>query len=185
MEIRWLKPEEYADAFKLVQDRAGWMESPSSMLLGQFEKGELVGVVGVTRPYVIEPIVMKDGFNPKNLIISLDQRLDPNRYFFFVKDERFQKYIDRAFEENVEGWQGKLYSRVRNYGSTQGKQGSTDGIQESSEPSERSVRPATGGQGEDSSAGFGADGSGDFSRDFSTVSSGSEYSWSSTARGIK
>lgn len=125
MEIRWLKPEEYEAAFKLVSERAGWMEKPDSLLLGQFDGEELVGIIGVTRPVVIEPLVMKDGYSAKSLILALDQRLDPSPYFCFVKDARFQKYIDSQYEDNVEGWEGKLYVRRRNGITEEIKEGAT------------------------------------------------------------
>ena len=113
MDIRWLKPEEYENAYALIKERADWMEKPTGMLAGQFENGELVGIIGVDRPLVIEPLVMRNGHNAKALITWLDGKLDPNRYFCFIRDERFQKHVEAEYADNVEGWEGKLFVRRR------------------------------------------------------------------------
>lgn len=113
MEIRWLKKEEYQAAFDLIQERADWMEKPEGLLAGQFENGELVGVIGIQRPIVIEPLVMKNGNHAETLVAWMDGQLSPNRYFAFIRDEKYQKYIEAKYADNVESWEGKLFVRRR------------------------------------------------------------------------
>lgn len=113
MEIRLLKPEEYEKAHALIKERADWMEPPKSGLVGQFENGELVGIGGIQQVPVFEPLVMKNGHSPERLIAWIDGKLDPLRYFWFIRDERFQHLVDIQYADNLEGWVGKLYVRKR------------------------------------------------------------------------
>lgn len=115
MDIRILKPEEYATAEKMIQDRLPNVMKPKmEQTFGKFRDGGLKAVVGVQRLLFLDPAVAEDG-EISQLLTWLDGKLDPEDYYFFISDEtdRFEKLIERQYGDVVEGFRGKLYRRVR------------------------------------------------------------------------
>jgi hypothetical protein len=115
MDIRPLKLEDQDAALELLQKRApGLSVPPMGSLFGKFERGVLVGIVGVQRPAVVECLVTDGGGHAGDLIKWLDGALiNERQWYFFTANEGFQQHVERKYGDSIEGFTGKLYVRRR------------------------------------------------------------------------
>jgi hypothetical protein len=115
-DIRPLKPEDYNDALALLQRRASWMSvPPMSSLIGKFRDGQLVALIGFQRPPVVECLVSESGGeDARDLILWLDGALShEQKYYFFISNTEFQEFVEKRYNDVLESFEGKLYTRIR------------------------------------------------------------------------
>ena len=114
MEIRPLKESEYAESKHFILTLAPERESiPLQSFVAKFDKGKIVGLLGIQRVLLLEPLIADSALHMRDLMIWVDGAMNLIAgYFFIGSTEKLQRIYERHFPEVVHKIPGNLYARV-------------------------------------------------------------------------
>jgi len=114
VDIRWLKPEEYdagAEQLKRISPETASMEATS--LVGAFEDGKLVGVIGLHFLPMVGPLAAESWRTAESLAVWMDSQLSKTAYGALVRDERLAGILQKKFSGAVTPIEAKFIMRGR------------------------------------------------------------------------